>query len=878
MPRSGWLAIGAVIGALGGAGFGATALVAAVGLSAAGLCLVPTSWRRPAKQLVLAAVAAALVIVRALLAPTPLPAALPTDANELAAIVESVASPREGRRPAVLRVETSGGPARIATQLPLVPRVRPGTTITVGGSIDDVPDGPYGGYLGRIGVSAILTTRSLRVVAATPDTPGAWLEDFRQATGDALAAALPEPAAGLASGIVIGLRDRVDRDLAGDFTTAGVSHVVAISGWNIAIVAGAVMAAASRIRRRRRVILALATIVLYTLFAGASASVVRAAAMASVALLARETGRPAVAAAALGWAVAILVITDPTMATDPGFQLSALGTAGLIAWADALEGRLRSMAGGRLPGWLAESLAISLAAQAATLPVVLATFGRLATVAPLVNLVVVPIIPPAMAACLVALGGGLAILAGLPEIVGVALGAPAWALLSLAIAVVRLGAGLPGASLAIDGPFDTLAGIATAVLLVAVWRRPFRLARPSRPGTGTPPARAPDVRSAGLPRRATVVGAVAISVAVTTATTAVLAAPDGALRIVVLDVGQGDAILLEGPRGSRMLIDGGPDPDRLRLRLDERLPPWDRRLETVVLTHPHEDHVAGLLALASRYNVVRFYEPGMHGPGPGYEAWRTGLADAGIVTRGLHAGDRLSLDGVALRVLWPDRGSVPLEPADNGTAINNVSIVLLGVLGRQRFLLTGDIEEEIDPVLLARGLPRVDVLKVAHHGSRTSSTRSFLAAARPSVAIVSAGQGNPYGHPTRATIGRLEATGATVLRTDQDGTVTVRLDGRTIGRGTTRTRAAATQPVGQETRRPLVASGFGCLIRPVTATRSSVASEPAGVEAALRYHPVDERWRIPRRQLGVRFGAHHPADAICERRPSTTARVRPRRR
>ncbi len=120
---------------------------------------------------------------------------------------------------------------------------------------------------------------------------------------------------------------------------------------------------------------------------------------------------------------------------------------------------------------------------------------------------------------------------------------------------------------------------------------------------------------------------------------------------------------------------------------------------------------------------------------------------------------------------------MPIQPADGGTAINNVSIVLLGEVGRERFLLAGDIEEQIDPILVGRGLPRVDFLKIAHHGSRTSSTGPFLDAVRPRVAVASAGKGNPYGHPTRATLDRVAARGATVLRTDLNGSVEVTLDG-----------------------------------------------------------------------------------------------------
>ena len=266
--------------------------------------------------------------------------------------------------------------------------------------------------------------------------------------------------------------------------------------------------------------------------------------------------------------------------------------------------------------------------------------------------------------------------------------------------------------------------------------------------------------------------------------------------MTVLDVGQGDAILVEGSRGGRLLIDGGPDPDRLLVELDRRIPPWDRRLDAVVLSHPHEDHVAGLAMLLERYRVGRTFEPGMLGPGPGYAAWAAELAGRPTPGGLLAAGDRLSVDDIALEVLWPMPGSVPREPPDTGTGINNVSIVLLGSVAGRRFLLTGDVEEEVDPELLAR-LGHVDLLKIAHHGSRTASTDAFLDAVDPTVAVASAGTGNPYGHPSPATLSRIEARGARVLRTDRDGSVSVTFETTAI---TVRSSGGRPRPTPRPTR------------------------------------------------------------------------------
>jgi competence protein ComEC len=615
------------------------------------------------------------------------------------------------------------------------------------------------------------------VTAAGSDAPS--LERLRRAAGDALTKAIPEPEAGLAAGIVIGLRDRVDRDLAADFTTVGASHVVAISGWNIAIVAATVAALAGRLGRRRRSLVLVVAILAYVLFAGASASVVRAAAMAGVVLLARETGRAGRAAAALGWAAAILLIADPGLVLDPGFQLSSLATAGILAWANRLQAALGRAGGGRLPGWLAESLAVSLAAQAATLPVVLLVFGRLAIISPAVNLLIVPLVAPAMAASMIALVGGAVAMAGGPALVATLAGLPAWALLTAMCTLIRAAAALPFASVTLGPPWTLFAAAIAAALPFAA----IAITRRRRRARGTPQLASVVAAPGGRPRaqRASPrFGRLAVlCLAVALGALGLVAAhhTDGSTRITVLDVGQGDSILVEGGRGARMLIDGGPDPDRLLVELDRRLPPWDRRLDILVLTHPHEDHVAGLALLLERYRIGRVYETGMRGPGPGYAAFARDLAGGAAPPHAtLSTGARITLDDVRFRVLWPDPGRVPREPPDGGRGINDVSVVLFGEVAGRRVLLTGDVEDDVDPILAARGLPSIDVLKVAHHGSKTASTSTFLDAVRPKVAIVSAGAGNPYGHPARSTIDRLEATGADVFRTDTNGSVEVTID------------------------------------------------------------------------------------------------------
>jgi competence protein ComEC len=955
MGRSARLAVGAISAAFASQQVEANLLGAAVALAMATLlvlgALTPDRRLRTAWPVV---IGAGLILARLALVPGG-PAMLedpPAGNGPWSFVVLATGSPRDGHQTATLGTSADVVPGFVvAATLPRYPAITPGERIRVEGYIRPRPTSPYGEYLERIGAVGTITTRTIEVVPA-PDDPGRQLGTLRRGAADALTRVLPEPEAGLAAGILIGLRDRVDRDLAAAFTTAGVSHVVAISGWNIAIVAAAIATLAGRLGRRRRSLVTIMAIVAYVAFAGASASVVRAAAMAGVVLLARESGRAGRAAAALGWAATLLLLGDPDLISDAGFQLSSLATAGLIAWATPLTAWIDRVTGGRLPRWLAESLGVSLAAQAATLPIVLASFGRLAVLSPIVNLAVVPLVAPAMAVGLVALASGLAVSAGLPAGLGAVLAAPGWVVFRVLVSIVQFAASLPFASVKLEAPLDAgAAGLSVAALAGLTWwrrrsgggspvRRPDEATGTNAGIAGTPAGKRTPVSNA-LARRGAVANrdraikralAMALVVAMTVVGGVALTRPSGTARVTILDVGQGDAILVEGSHGGRLLIDGGPDPDRLLVALDRRLPPWDRRIDTVILSHPHEDHVAGLALLLARYDVERVLEPGMLGPGPGYAAWLRELSSGrGPQRTGIAAGDRLTVDEITMRVLWPVRGRVPLDPPDGGTGINNVSVVLEGHVGGRRFLLMGDVEEEIDPELLAAGLPRVDLLKVAHHGSRTATTQAFVDAVRPRIAVASAGAGNPYGHPTRATLERLAAAGARVLRTDQHGTVvvgfepqglTVHTEGARTPRPTARPSAStagaptAWAPEPATARPALAGRIFRCAI-PVTAiiperepppdpaapdpaAWGTVRSAEPGRTATVGYHRFDDRsragWgRLPpalpgsgplvaapfaRRRRGGSLARRPDRRAGCRNRPSPcrSRRAAPRRR
>lgn len=239
----------------------------------------------------------------------------------------------------------------------------------------------------------------------------------------------------------------------------------------------------------------------------------------------------------------------------------------------------------------------------------------------------------------------------------------------------------------------------------------------------------------------------------------------GQLEVAVLDVGQGDAILVTTPRGERVLVDGGPSGIELARELGALLPHWERTVDRVILTHPDADHYGGLPELSDRYDVGTFYEGTVRRGGEAYAELRDREPEREL----LDEGGGFEVDGVRFEVVWP-------PGLFDGTSTNDLSLVLLVTYGDVRVLLTADIERYPQDVLL-RQLEDVDVLKVPHHGSKTSS-EAFLGGTGATVAVISAGAGNQFGHPAEETLAALQ--GIDVYRTDEDGRVVIRSDGARI--------------------------------------------------------------------------------------------------
>jgi competence protein ComEC len=575
--------------------------------------------------------------------------------------------------------------------------------------------------------------------------------EIRERSEDGLGRGMPEREAALARGFVLGEDEGIDAETIEDFRRSGLSHLLAVSGENVTLLALLAMPLLGMlgVPLRERLVWVLGAIAVYVPLTGAGPSIQRAGVMGAAGLLATLGGRRSSRLYALALAAAVTLAIDPGIAADVGWQLSFAAVIGILILAAPLRRAIGARIGrGRWRRALAEGIAVTVAATLATAPLIAFHFGTLSTTTLVANVLAMPAVAPAMwlgmasaAASQVpgfpveALNGLNALLLAYIAQVATWLGNPSWA-----EAEVHLGLG----GLAVS--YLTL-GAATVALA--------RLARRQRLA-----------RARGVPRRRRMRPGIALGALAALVLAASLAAGGGpaqteghaGLQITVLDVGQGDAILLE-PRGApAVLVDGGPPGDGLAAKLEDA---GVERLGAALISHDQSDHAGGVDELLGGFPVARLLYARL---------WRDTLTDAragGAALVRLAAGEVVRSGRLRLEVLWPPP-ELLAEPVP-GTDPNQLALVLLARWRGFRMLLTADAEAgdvPIDP-------GPVDVLKIAHHGSEDTGLGALLDRARPSLAVISVGSGNSYGHPTPATLATLAAHGVPTLRTDLDGDVVI---------------------------------------------------------------------------------------------------------
>ncbi|MEE2033054.1 DNA internalization-related competence protein ComEC/Rec2 [Rhodococcus chondri] len=606
--------------------------------------------------------------------------------------------------------------------------VLPGQRLTIRGRAAELPGA-------GTAVAAIRADGAPRHAESAPAVQR-WAGSVRDRLTTAAARTLTPAQAGLLPGLVVGDTSEVPDDVREDFRVAGLTHLTAVSGANVSIVLGAVLllVRAFGIGPRTGTCVAAVALVLFVVVVRPSPSVLRAAAMGAVGLLALVTGRERQALPALSASVGLLLLLWPDLAVDAAFALSVAATAGLILITPGWVARLRKR------GWprpVAEVCAVAAAAYLVTAPIVAAVTGTVSFVAIAANILVTPVLAP-----LTVLGSLVAVCATVAPVAGEVLAGSAapmlWWLLTVADhaasvpdAEASVAGGLPGAATVIAIALGSGAVLrhrrlraATVVALlaaVAVWL-PIRIWNPGWPAAGW--------------------------------------------VFVACDVGQGDAVVLATGDGRAVVVDAGVESEPVdrclrRLRIDH--------VAMLMISHMHADHVGGARGVLAGRTV----DTVMTGPGAtdreGGAALLATAAEFAVPVRQTRAGEVIRVGTLTLRVLAPtDENALPGAVSENDHSLVVAAGTVVGTI-----LLTGDAEADAQDRLLRNGIDvRADVLKVPHHGSRTSSAR-FLAAVRPRVAVVSAGSGNPFGHPHPEIVGALTDLGTQILQTDVHGDIAV---------------------------------------------------------------------------------------------------------
>lgn len=536
-----------------------------------------------------------------------------------------------------------------------------------------------------------------------------------------------EPAA-LIPALVHGDDQGLDESVKDDFRRTSLTHLLAVSGTNLTIVLVTLLLVGRTlgIRRRGQWLLGALSVVGFILLARPDPSVLRAAAMGSVGLAGLGYGTRG-GVRALAWAIIVLLLVDPWLATALGFVLSVCATGGILLLGPPLTAAMAR----RMPRWLAIAIAVPIAAQLACTPVIAAISGQVSLVSVLANILAGPAVAPAT---ILGLAGGTVglVSASASRIVGI----PAGWCGNWILAVAHWSADLPGAAVAWSGPLWLLGLLCLGAAAGIVW-------------VGARPA-----LFVGL----------ALGLAICLWRPPTPGWPPAGWVMIACDVGQGDATVLNVGDGSAVVVDAGPEPapvDRCLQRLGVR------HIRLMVFTHGHADHIGGWAGVEGGRQVDQILIGPTGGPGgkvPRHEA---------VV------GEYFMVGGLSFSVLGPDSADHFRAEDRDGSSANNASVVLLVTIRGVRIMMSGDAEPEEQGTILQTGFDlHADVLKMPHHGSARQS-EAFFAAVGARIATISDGQDNDYGHPARAALRLLRELDVAAYRTDLSGDIAVTLnDGR----------------------------------------------------------------------------------------------------
>ena len=635
-----------------------------------------------------------------------------------------------------------GGPAQADRSASRHAWPEVGQLVAVAGRV--APLGKYDAFQARRGAHAALEVDRFRATGAWRGGVAGALDRVRRRAEVGLARGLPDEEAALLRGMVLGQDERLTEAVRTDFQRSGLAHLLAVSGQNVVLLAmlalGVGMVAGLPLRAR--LALALALVVVYVPLAGGGPSIQRAGVMGGAGLVAALAGRPASRWYALGLAVVLTLALNPRASGEVGWQLSFAAVVGLLALAPRWREGLRRAG---VPGPLADAGAVTAAATVATAPLMALYFEQVSLASLPANLVAAPAVAPVMWLGMLGIAA-----AQVSPALCVPLNLLNGPLLAYVEWIAHVAAEPPAAALPVrlGGPVGLAltyaAGAAAMVAVGRAWRWLGRAGEDAR-------------------RRRIAVAALTVVAGALIAAPALRGSPaprPGELVISFLDIGQGDATLLQHG-GASILVDTGPPGGPILRRLRES---GVERLDALVLTHAEADHEGMGLDVIAAFKPRLILDGGAGWP----TRVQRGLPRTALPA---HAGQAFSLGQIRLRLLWPPPPSPDWRPDGNP---NDRAVVALASVGSFDVLLPADAESGVTGPL---ELPDVDVLKVAHHGSDDPGLPALLARTKPEFAAIEVGRENTYGHPTADTLAALKAAVPTVVRTDRDGTVRLRVSG-----------------------------------------------------------------------------------------------------
>ena len=662
--------------------------------------------------------------------------------------------PRRNGDEVDVRVDSSRGPVLVIAPEP-VADLTVGSEIRAEGVLE-TPEPWRAGYLRRQGIAMTLRTERIDERPARRGGFEGWIDGIRERAEAALGRGMPDRQAALARGFVLGEDDRIDHGTREDFQRSNLTHLLAVSGENVILlcVLAWPLLALLGLPLRARLIGALCMIAVYVPVTGAGPSIQRAGVMGAAGLIAALADRPRARWYAVLLAAAITLTINPRADGDVGWQLSFAAVIGIMLWAKRLAS-LISRPGERRSARasLGEAIAVTASATVATAPLMAEAFDQFSPAALPANVLAAPAVAPAMwLGMLTGIAGQLPLLPVEPinwlnslclaYIAQVAhwLAAPDWALLTVHLRSI----------------WAVVAAYAVLLLAMEVILRWLGARRARRAKAGT-------VR---LPRPALAAPTVFLVLAVVFLMVRPFGAappatvPAGDLAVRVLDVGQGDSILLDPPDGAPILVDTGPPDDGVEGRLREL---GVHSLAAIVISHDQSDHAGALGSLLGALHVDRVVY------GRADPRLRGAALAAGAAPYRLAEGGELDSGSLHLSALWPPRELL----GETGEDPNLLCLVLVAQWRHFSMLLTGDAEAEAVPM----DPGPIDVLKVAHHGSADAGLGELLDRSVPKLAVISVGAGNSYGHPTDATLAELRAHEVPTLRTDRQGEIDIDANG-----------------------------------------------------------------------------------------------------